>query len=48
VPRVPVADNAMAGAMPTYRDLWLRIRDDLPKKGRSQQKPAAEPRRVKV
>ena len=22
--------------MPTYRDLWLRIRDDLPKKGRRQ------------
>ncbi|HUY89382.1 MAG TPA: DEAD/DEAH box helicase family protein [Pirellulales bacterium] len=43
VPRVPVADNAMEGAMPTYRDLWLRIRDDLPKKGRSQQTLAAEP-----
>ena len=32
VPRVPVADNAMTGEQPTYRDLWLRIRDDLPKK----------------
>ena len=34
VPRVPVADDSMAGEQPTYRDLWLRIRDDLPKKGR--------------
>lgn len=24
VPRVPVADNAMTGDQPTYRDLWLR------------------------
>jgi type III restriction enzyme len=34
VPRVPVADNAMTGDQPTYRNLWLRIRDALPKKGR--------------
>lgn len=34
VPRVPVADDSMKGEQPTYRDLWLRIRDDLPKKGR--------------
>jgi len=34
VPRVPVADNSMTGDMPTYRDLWIRIREDLPKKGR--------------
>jgi type III restriction enzyme len=34
VPRVPVADNAMTGDQPTYRDLWFRIRDALPKKGR--------------
>ena len=34
VPRVPVADDSMTGAQPTYRDLWLRIREDLPKKGR--------------
>ena len=27
IPRVPVADNAMTGDQPTYRDLWLRIRD---------------------
>ncbi len=34
VPRVPVADDSMTGEQPTYRDLWLRIREDLPKKGR--------------
>lgn len=34
VPRVPVADDAMTGDSPTYRDLWSRIREDLPKKGR--------------
>ncbi len=37
VPRVPVADDSMTGAMPTYRDIWLRIRDHLPKKGRGKQ-----------
>jgi len=34
VPRVPVADDAMTGELPTYRGLWDRIRDHLPKKGR--------------
>jgi type III restriction enzyme len=34
IPRVPVADDAMTGEFPTYRDLWYRIRDGLPKKGR--------------
>jgi type III restriction enzyme len=34
VPRVPVADDSVTGEMPTYRDLWSRIRDHLPKKGR--------------
>ena len=32
VPRVPVADDSMTGEQPTYRDLWPRIRDKLPKK----------------
>ncbi|MDP9367976.1 MAG: restriction endonuclease subunit R, partial [Chloroflexota bacterium] len=35
VPRVPVADDAMTGELPTYRDLWLRIRDGLPKKSQA-------------
>ncbi len=34
IPRVPVSDDAMTGDFPTYRDLWYRIRDGLPKKGR--------------
>ena len=33
VPRVPVADDATPDDQPTYRDLWLRIRDDLPEEG---------------
>jgi len=37
VPRVPVADDSVSGDQPTYRDLWIRIRDDLPKKGRKTQ-----------
>lgn len=44
VPRVPVADDAMIGDSPTYRDLWLRIRDDLPKKGRGTQAVGGEPK----
>ena len=44
VPRVPVADDAMTGDQPTYRDLWLRIRDDLPKKGRKTDAIVGEPR----
>ena len=34
VPRVPVADDSMTGDLPTYRSIWHRIRDDLPRKGR--------------
>jgi len=34
VPRVPVSDDQMTGEGVAYRDLWLRIRDHLPKKGR--------------
>lgn len=44
VPRVPVSDDSMDGEQPTYRDLWLRIRDDLPKKGRKTEKLSGEPR----
>ncbi|WP_206922647.1 BPTD_3080 family restriction endonuclease [Alicyclobacillus suci] len=35
VPRMPVADDSTSGDMPTYRNLWVRIRDQLPKRGRS-------------
>lgn len=35
IPRVPIDDNShQPDQLPTYRNLWLRIRDDLPKKGR--------------
>jgi type III restriction enzyme len=33
IPRVPVSDNRAAGD-PDFRELWLSIKDDLPKKGR--------------
>ena len=35
VPRVPISDDAMQGEMPVYRDIWLRIREHLPKRSRS-------------
>ncbi|MBK6645381.1 MAG: DEAD/DEAH box helicase family protein [Anaerolineales bacterium] len=44
VPRVPVADDSMTGEQPTYRDLWLRIREQLPKKGRKAEEASAEPK----
>ena len=43
VPRVPVSDDSMIGEQPTYRDLWLRIREHLPKKGRRTEALAGEP-----
>ncbi len=43
VPRVPVADDSMTGEQPTYRDLWLRIREDLPRKGRKTEALGGEP-----
>ena len=44
VPRVPISDNSMVGDQPTYRDLWLRIRDGLPKKGRANGEISGEPK----
>ena len=43
VPRVPVSDDSMVGTLPTYRDLWPRIRDALPKKGRGTEAVSGEP-----
>jgi type III restriction enzyme len=43
VPRVPVSDDSGAGEQPTYRDLWLRIRETLPKKGRRTEQAGEEP-----
>jgi len=44
VPRVPVADDSMIGEQPTYRDLWLRVREHLPKKGRKTEALGGEPK----
>jgi type III restriction enzyme len=44
VPRVPVADDSMSDDQPTYRDLWPRIREDLPKKGRKTEGVGEEPK----
>jgi len=44
VPRVPVSDDSMTGEQPTYRDLWLRIRDHLPKKSRKTDEVGGEPK----
>jgi type III restriction enzyme len=44
VPRVPVADDAMQTGQPTYRDLWQRIRENLPRKGRGTETLTSEPK----
>ncbi len=44
VPRVPVADDSMTGTLPTYRELWPRIREDLPRKGRKTEAVTGEPK----
>src|SRR5450756_74864 len=44
IPRVPVSDDAVAGTSPTYRDLWIRIRDDLSRKGRAADEAQVEPK----
>jgi type III restriction enzyme len=44
VPRVPIADDSMTGELPTYRDLWPRIREHLPKKGRKAKAVTGDPK----
>ncbi len=44
VPRVPISDDAMTGELPTYRDIWPRIREHLPKKGRGTEPAGEEPK----
>jgi len=44
IPRVPVEDDSMTGDQPTYRELWLRIRDELPTKGRGTDAITGEPK----
>lgn len=43
IPRVPVADDSMSGEMPVNRELWPRIKDDLPKKGRKKEELSTDP-----
>jgi len=43
IPRVPVSDDQMTGDSPTYRDLWSRIKGELPKKRRTQTAAASSP-----
>ncbi|MHB8646155.1 MAG: BPTD_3080 family restriction endonuclease [Thermomicrobiales bacterium] len=43
IPRVPVSDNAMVDDLPTYRNLWLRIGQHLPRKGRKTDDLRGEP-----
>jgi type III restriction enzyme len=42
IPRLPVADDAMVGQLPIYRDLWSRIRRDLPRSSRRAVTDSAE------
>jgi type III restriction enzyme len=44
IPRVPVADDSGTTAQPTYRDLWLRVREHLPRRGRAQSMLGQEPK----
>jgi type III restriction enzyme len=43
IPRVPVVDNRGVGDMPTYRNLWLSIRNQLPKGTRAAADDEGEP-----
>ncbi len=38
LPRVPVADNIPGGDMPKFRNIWVNVRDKMPKKGRGKAK----------
>jgi type III restriction enzyme len=46
VPRVPVSDDSMQGDMPTYRNIWINIRDHLPKKGRGTEDSLGSERKL--
>ncbi|MGE3077283.1 MAG: BPTD_3080 family restriction endonuclease [Dehalococcoidia bacterium] len=50
LPRVPVAQNIPGGEMPMFRDLWINIRSDMPKKARgsSDLDPLALPPRLQT
>jgi type III restriction enzyme len=47
VPRVPVTDDSGSDSdddHPMYRSLWLRVRDDLPRKGRKLEEVSGDPK----
>ncbi len=44
VPRVPVADDRATGDLPTYRNLWINVREKLPKGTRGAVDGSAEPK----
>jgi type III restriction enzyme len=44
IPRVPTSDDVMQGDLPTFRDLWPRIRADLPKGSRDITARGGDPR----
>jgi type III restriction enzyme len=44
VPRVPVADDAMATSGPKYRNLWQNIKAELPKRGRKTDAVSGSPK----
>ena len=45
IPRVPVEDDAInPHGQPTYRTIWLAIKDHLPKKGRKKEPVFGEPK----
>ena len=46
VPRVPVADDSMRSELPTYRNIWVHIRDHLPKKGRGTEDSLGSERKL--
>ncbi len=43
VPRVPVADDRATGDLPTYRNLWINVRDKLPRGTRVSADPGSDP-----
>ncbi len=48
VPRVPVSDDSMISELPTYRNIWIHIRDHLPKKGRGTKDESGGDRKLPV
>lgn len=41
VPRLPTLDDRVAGELPLFRNVYARVKDKLPKKGRGKQKEGA-------